>query len=97
MQAKTKRVPAPHLYDLTELQREANKRFGYSAKETLASLQRLYEQHKAVTYPRTDSRFLSSDLVETLSERLQAIDVQPFRKTVATAKNKGYLMRKNRW
>lgn len=89
VQAKTKRVPAPHLYDLTELQREANKRFGYSAKETLASLQRLYEQHKAVTYPRTDSRFLSSDLVETLSERLQAIDVQPFRKTVATAKKQG--------
>lgn len=89
VQTKTKRVPAPHLYDLTELQREANKRFGFSAKETLASLQRLYEQHKAVTYPRTDSRFLSSDLVETLSERLQAIDVQPFRKTVSTAKKQG--------
>ncbi len=59
--AKSKRTPAPHLYDLTELQREANKRYGYSAKETLGSLQRLYEQHKAVTYPRTDSRFLSSD------------------------------------
>ncbi|WP_078393098.1 DNA topoisomerase III [Shouchella patagoniensis] len=87
--AKSKRTPAPPLYDLTELQREANKRYGYSAKETLGSLQRLYEQHKAVTYPRTDSRFLSSDLVETLNERLQAVDVQPFRKTVAQAKKQG--------
>ncbi|WP_263705436.1 DNA topoisomerase III [Shouchella tritolerans] len=87
--AKTKRTPPPPLYDLTELQREANKRFGYSAKETLAALQRLYEQHKAITYPRTDSRYLSSDLVETLKERLHAVDVQPFRKMVANAKKQG--------
>ncbi|WP_059104216.1 DNA topoisomerase III [Shouchella shacheensis] len=86
VQAKSKRTPPPKLYDLTELQREANKRYGYSAKETLGSLQRLYEQHKAVTYPRTDSRYLSSDLVETLNERLKACDVQPFRKTVAGAR-----------
>ncbi|WP_413377754.1 DNA topoisomerase III [Alkalihalobacillus sp. 1P02AB] len=78
-----KKTPAPKLYDLTELQREANKRFGYSPKETLSTLQRLYEQHKAVTYPRTDSNVLSSDLVDTLSERVKAVDVQPYRKHVA--------------
>jgi len=68
----TKKVPAPALYDLTELQREANKRFGFSAKETLNIAQRLYENHKVLTYPRTDSRYLSSDIVPTIKERLQA-------------------------
>ncbi|KQL57176.1 MULTISPECIES: DNA topoisomerase III [Bacillaceae] len=89
VKAKKKFTPAPHLYDLTELQREANKRYGYSAKETLGALQKLYEQHKAVTYPRTDSRFLSSDLVDTFKDRLKAIDVQPFRKTVLEASKLG--------
>ncbi|RBW70798.1 DNA topoisomerase III [Bacillus taeanensis] len=67
-----KKSYAPQLYDLTELQRDANKRFGYSAKETLSIMQKLYEQHKVLTYPRTDSRYLSSDLVETLPDRLKA-------------------------
>ncbi|WP_227936964.1 DNA topoisomerase III [Alkalihalobacillus deserti] len=78
-----KQTSAPLLYDLTELQREANKLFGYSAKETLSILQRLYEQHKVLTYPRTDSKFLSSDMVETLVERIEACDIQPFRKVVS--------------
>ncbi|WP_100405804.1 DNA topoisomerase III [Bacillus solitudinis] len=78
-----KKTMPPQLYDLTEVQREANKRFGYSAKETLSIMQRLYEQHKVLTYPRTDSRYLSSDLVGTLKERLHACDVQPYRKHVA--------------
>ncbi|MGG0411026.1 DNA topoisomerase III [Peribacillus simplex] len=69
---------APSLYDLTELQREANKKFGYSAKETLSIMQRLYESHKVLTYPRTDSRFLSTDLVDTLKERLQAVSIKPY-------------------
>ncbi|PLS18418.1 DNA topoisomerase III [Bacillus sp. M6-12] len=69
---------APGLYDLTELQRDANKMFGYSAKETLSIMQRLYESHKVLTYPRTDSRYLSSDLVDTLKERVQAISVKPY-------------------
>ncbi|PLT30272.1 DNA topoisomerase III [Peribacillus deserti] len=64
---------APGLYDLTELQRDANKRFGYSAKETLSIMQKLYEQHKVLTYPRTDSRFISSDIVETLKDRVKAV------------------------
>ena len=71
--SKIKREPAPLLYDLTELQREANKRYGYSAKKTLSLVQSLYEIHKVVSYPRTDSRYLSNDIKATLMERLQAI------------------------
>jgi DNA topoisomerase III len=71
---------APSLYDLTELQRDAHKIFGFSAKETLSIMQKLYEQHKLVTYPRTDSKHLSSDMVSTLKDRLKAVNVQPYRK-----------------
>lgn len=82
-----KRKPAPQLYDLTELQREANKKFDFSAKETLNIMQRLYENHKVLTYPRTDSRYLTTDIVDTLKERLQAIRVGPYRKLAAQVKN----------
>lgn len=68
----------PLLYDLTELQRDANKRFGFSAKETLNIMQSLYETHKILTYPRTDSRYLSQDIVPTLKERLQAICIDMY-------------------
>lgn len=71
--SKVKREAAPLLYDLTELQREANKRYGYSAKKTLSLVQSLYEIHKVVSYPRTGSRYLSNDIKSTLMERLQAI------------------------
>ena len=63
IEKKPKKSFSPGLYDLTELQRDANKIFGYSAKETLNIMQKLYEQHKVLTYPRTDSRFISSDIV----------------------------------
>lgn len=63
---------APLLYDLTELQRDANKIYGFSAKETLSIMQSLYEYHKVLTYPRTDSRYLTEDIVPTLKERLIA-------------------------
>ncbi|WP_374056698.1 DNA topoisomerase III [Rossellomorea sp. FM04394] len=76
---------APSLYDLTELQRDAHKAFGFSAKETLSIMQKLYEQHKLVTYPRTDSRHLSSDMVSTLKDRLKAVSVQPYRKMAHNA------------
>ncbi len=66
-----KKKESPQLYDLTELQREANRRFNYSAKETLNIMQRLYENHKVLTYPRTDSRYLSSDIVPSIKERLE--------------------------
>ena len=76
---KTKKSFSPALYDLTALQREANARYGYSAKETLNIMQRLYEQHKVLTYPRTDSRYLTADIVGTIPERLDAIAVGPYK------------------
>jgi DNA topoisomerase III len=69
---------SPQLYDLTELQRDANRIFGYSAKETLSIMQKLYEQHKVLTYPRTDSRYISSDIVDTLKDRIKACGVGPY-------------------
>lgn len=75
-----KKSYSPGLYDLTELQRDANRRFGYSAKETLNIMQRLYENHKVLTYPRTDSRYIGSDVVGTLKERLKACGVGPYKK-----------------
>jgi len=77
-----KSQPAPHLFDLTELQKEAHRRWSWSAKETLNTLQSLYERHKAVTYPRTDSKHLTSDMESTLIDRVKAVDHGPFRKTV---------------
>ncbi|PFA50304.1 DNA topoisomerase III [Bacillus anthracis] len=76
---KQKKSFSPGLYDLTELQRDANKKFGYSAKETLNIMQKLYEQHKVLTYPRTDSRYISSDIVGTLPDRLKACGVGEYR------------------
>ena len=77
-----KKLP-PKLYDLTELQRDANKRYGYSPKETLSIMQKLYEEHKVLTYPRTDSRYISSDIVSTLTERIKACCVPPYNKICA--------------
>lgn len=71
-------IPQPLAYDLTELQRDANKRYGFSAKQTSGYLQRLYEQHKLVTYPRTDSRYLTKDMAPTLKGRLQSVAVGPY-------------------
>lgn len=81
-----KKTYAPLLYDLTELQREANRRFGFSAKETLNIMQRLYENHKVLTYPRTDSRYLSKDILPTIKDRLQACSVGPYKKAANMAK-----------
>jgi DNA topoisomerase-3 len=66
LEKKEQREKAPMLYDLTTLQREANNRYGFSAKRTLAAAQRLYEEHKALTYPRTNSRYLTSDMVDEI-------------------------------
>ncbi|WP_147533529.1 DNA topoisomerase III [Bacillus marasmi] len=85
---KTKKSFAPGLYDLTELQRDANKIFGYSAKETLNIMQKLYEQHKVLTYPRTDSRYISSDIVGTIPERLKACGVGEYRQLAHKVLNK---------
>ena len=80
---KAKKTFSPALYDLTALQREANQRYGYSAKQTLNIMQRLYENHKVLTYPRTDSRYLTADMTGTLKERLKACAVGPYRKAAS--------------
>jgi DNA topoisomerase III len=93
---------APLLYDLTSLQRDANSRFGFSARRTLAAAQRLYEEHTALTYPRTNSRYLTSDMVEEIkpiaglvgerseyaegAKYVQGLDVLPLARVVDDAK-----------
>ena len=74
---------SPQLYDLTELQRDGNKLFGLSPKETTSIMQRLYENYKVLTYPRTDSRYISTDIVETLKDRVKACGVGPYAKMAA--------------
>lgn len=73
IEEKIKTEAAPLPYDLTEIQREANQRYDFSAKKTLSLVQSLYETHKIVTYPRTDSKYLTSDMKATMKERLQAV------------------------
>ena len=73
-----KRVAPPLLYDLTELQRDANISYGFSAKQTLNLMQKLYEEHKVLTYPRTDSRYISNDIDPTLKDRLRAVSSGEF-------------------
>ena len=77
-------VPAPGLYDLTTLQREAGQKYGFSPKETLNIMQRLYENHKVLTYPRTDSRYITKDIVPTLKDRLKAVCTGPYRTAAST-------------
>lgn len=71
-------TPPPAAYDLTELQRDANKKYGYSAKETLAAMQSLYEYHKVLTYPRTDSRYITDDVADTIPDRLKSLLMTPY-------------------
>ena len=73
IEAQTQRMAPPALYDLTELQRHANRLFGYSAQKTLDTAQALYERHKLISYPRTDSRHLSQDVAQTLPRIVDAI------------------------
>lgn len=72
-----KSQPPPLLYDLTELQRDCNRRYGYSAQKTLDIAQSLYERRKLLTYPRTDSRYLSDDLAPHLAGRVQRLSALP--------------------
>lgn len=69
----------PAAYDLTELQRDANRKYAYSAKKTLSIMQSLYEQHKLLTYPRTDSRYITSDVIATLPDRLRSVAISDYR------------------
>ncbi len=82
VKAETQRMGPPPLYDLTELQRHANRLFGFSAQHTLDTAQTLYERHKLISYPRTDSRHLSQDVAGTLPRIVQTI-VGPYRELLA--------------
>src|SRR5581483_678601 len=82
VEAQTQRMPPPALYDLTELQRHANRLFGLSAQATLDVAQSLYEKHKLISYPRTDSRHLSQDVAKTLPRVVEAI-AEPYRAHIA--------------
>ena len=76
LEKKERREAPKPLYDLTSLQREANSRYGFSARRTLAAAQRLYEEHKALTYPRTNSKFLTSDMVEDIVPTVELLGAQ---------------------
>lgn len=80
---KEKKEYAPLLYDLTELQRDCNRFYNYSAKQTLNIMQSLYEHHKVLTYPRTDSRYLTEDIVDTFVDRLRAVNFLSYKPHVA--------------
>lgn len=77
VQQQRRVLPPPQLYDLTELQRHANRLYGYSAKRTLAAAQALYEKHKLITYPRTNSRHLTTEVAATLPAVLEALKLHP--------------------
>ncbi|WP_320127414.1 DNA topoisomerase 3 [uncultured Sphaerochaeta sp.] len=87
----------PLAYDLTELQRDANMLLDFSAKQTLDTLQRLYEQYKIVTYPRTDSRYITHDIVATIPQRLKALASTPFGSSAAAFVEKGFRIDEQRF
>ena len=78
IETEEKRQQPPQLFDLTELQRECNRKLGFSAQKTLATAQSLYEKHKVITYPRTDSRYLSKDLVPKLKPIFESLTAKPY-------------------
>ena len=84
LEKAAKKQAPPAAYDLTELQRDANKKFGYSAKQTLSLMQSLYERHKVLTYPRTDSRYITDDIVATIPERLRSVAQGSYQKAAMT-------------
>ncbi len=86
IEKKNQKQKPPLLFDLTELQRQANKDFGFTAQEVLDLAQLLYERHKLITYPRTDSRYLSEDMKPTVLETLRSIDVPPFQEAISKLK-----------
>ena len=90
-ESKPKTEACPMLYDLTSLQREANGRFGFSAKNTLGIAQALYEKHKVLTYPRTDSRHLPEDYIATVRETLGAMSGTPYAQFAGTILKSGWV------
>ncbi|MEC5422990.1 DNA topoisomerase 3 [Virgibacillus sp. C22-A2] len=90
-----KKKHAPQLYDLTELQRDANRIFGFSGKQTLSLMQKLYEQHKVLTYPRTDSRVITTDIVPTLKDRVKACGVDQYARFAGKISRKEFKLSKS--
>src|SRR5690606_15960208 len=82
---------SPLLFDLTSLQREANSRFGLPARRTLAIAQALYERHKVLTYPRTDSRALPEDYIDTVKKRLEMLEGTQFASYAGEILNQGWV------
>lgn len=95
VQKRKKKQPAPQLYDLTELQRDANKIYGFSGKQTLRLMQQLYERHKILTYPRTNSRVISSDIVPTLKDRIEACGIGEYSNYAMKLKRKKFQLSKS--
>jgi DNA topoisomerase III len=90
-EATPKTEACPLLYDLTSLQRDANGRFGFSARNTLAIAQALYERHKVLTYPRTDSRYLPEDMLGAAKDTLRALADTPFGKQAGAVLKNGWV------
>lgn len=88
---KLKKQPPPLLYDLTELQRDGNKKYGYTAKKVLSIAQDLYEKRKLITYPRTDSRYLSDDMKPKVKSTMRKINIPPYNKAIEPVLQKGDL------
>lgn len=88
---KKKKEQPPLLYDLTELQRDGNKNYGYTAKDVLSIAQELYEKKKLITYPRTDSRYLSDDMKPLVKDTMRKINISPYNKAIKTLLIKGDL------
>ncbi len=86
---KKAKTNPPFLYDLTELQRDGNKIYGYSAKKVLDIAQALYERRKLITYPRTDSKYLTNDMKKVVSSTMEKLKVPPYDKAVAKVLEKG--------
>lgn len=90
-----KKKLAPQLYDLSELQQDANRMYNFSGKQTLQVMQKLYEQHKVLTYPRTDSRVISTDIVPTLKDRVKACGVDQYAKAAGKVLQKDLKLSKS--
>lgn len=86
---KKNKLPPPLLYDLTELQRDGNRYYGYTAQKVLTIAQSLYEKRKMITYPRTDSRYLSDDMKGVVKSTMHKINVPPYDKAIAPVLEKG--------
>ncbi|PNZ69135.1 DNA topoisomerase III [Staphylococcus croceilyticus] len=90
VESKVKKSYPRPLYNLTDLQQEAYQRFKMGPKETLNTIQNLYERHKILTYPRTDSNYLSEDMADTIKERLQALLATDYKDNIRPLINKSY-------